>query len=981
MRRILFVVMLLVPVVTQAALQYLQVTTPSETSFETVSTDFVSDTHSSNRTYDDAVDQDVSIGFTFPFNGTSYTQVHINSNGTLSFTNNSDTAYNNGHINNHTQSQIFPYWDDLNLGNSNDGTQGRIRYGTLGGGSNQHFVVSWEGVPHFTNSGSYSFQVVLYVDGSIRFRYDSNSDADGNSNGGATIGVGEDSSHYDEYSYNTGIVQTQDVLYFPTNISGHVYEDPDGDSQPGGDEVLKPGATVYLYRDSDTNAVYKTTTTDANGYYRFDNIFVNEVYWVAVDSKTIQPKQSFTGGSDQGDVWAEQTYGGPGSQCADGSGGTITRTSAGSCFGGKDGATSDDATSYNTSEHLIRVDTNDHSDNPDNDFAFSFNVLTSIRDNGDDDGSADRTIQGSLRQLIQNANALSGANAMRFVPSVAKNESNWWKITLSSALPQLSDASTTIDGKAYKLINGTSIDNSNSGTQAMSGHVVGAGTDAIENSGDEEHLPTYEDKELEIDGGGTATIFDCTQGSITVEDLAVYYGGTALKINNNSDNNTFQKLYLGVRADGSDPGNGNYLTQAVQGSSGATDEKLLDSYIAYVRASAVKISGTGEIHGNYLYNNATNGQNNDAITLEGNGNKRSVTVRNNYIDGAKAYGIESWNTGGGFTIEHNTVVNTGTQGVENGGIRIFGSESTLRYNIVKGAKGAGIVLAKDGNKNIIKHNVVYNNGGLSIDLDQTHTSGNPNGDGVSANNGTTDSAKQNDDMDYPILTAATYDGTTLHIEGYVGSSAGQSAFGNAELEIYKAADDGNNNGEVIAGDGASTAHGEGKEFFFGCQADGSGNVDCDHGVASLPAGLELTLTATLNSVGTSEFGANYPITLLPKMQVTKSSCVISDPVNTTTHPKRIPSATIRYAIEVTNTGVGAADNAIVTDDIDTAHFDENTTQNLKIDGSHACNCLNPTSPGANGTNGSTNGVNPVKLDFDSVAVGATECGYFEVKIE
>ncbi len=43
------------------------------------------------------------------------------------------------------------------------------------------------------------------------------------------------------------------------------------------------------------------------------------------------------------------------------------------------------------------------------DFAFSFNAVTNAKggDNGDDDASAARTIQGSLRQFLQNANAIN----------------------------------------------------------------------------------------------------------------------------------------------------------------------------------------------------------------------------------------------------------------------------------------------------------------------------------------------------------------------------------------------------------------------------------------------------------------------------------------------------------------------------------------------------------------------------------------------
>ena len=198
--------------IANAALQYLVRSTPPHSSFETVNTDFYADYHTSNKTYDDAVDQDVNIGFSFQFNGTSYSKVHINSNGTLSFTDNDDTSYDNKHVKDSSKSQIFPYWDDLNLGDDNSGSHGKIKYGTIGSGDNKHFVVSWESVRHYQNSGKYTFQVILYTDGSIRFRYDGSSDADGAS---ATIGVKEDDDHYDEYSYNAQIDRSKDVLYSP----------------------------------------------------------------------------------------------------------------------------------------------------------------------------------------------------------------------------------------------------------------------------------------------------------------------------------------------------------------------------------------------------------------------------------------------------------------------------------------------------------------------------------------------------------------------------------------------------------------------------------------------------------------------------------------------------------------------------------------------------------------------------------------------
>lgn len=197
----------------------------SANGFENVSTDFHNDYTRSSAAYDDALDEHVPIGFSFPFNGSTYSEIIISSNGILylrasgAFNNNSERStaanYSNQQLNstNTPDNAISPYWDDLNLGNSNDGTQGRLRYGTIGSGAGQHFVVWWDDVPAYPNNGSYSFQVVFYKDGTIKFRYkdDSNNDTDGSS---ATIGVKEDSSHYDQHTYNSSnINKGNDIVY------------------------------------------------------------------------------------------------------------------------------------------------------------------------------------------------------------------------------------------------------------------------------------------------------------------------------------------------------------------------------------------------------------------------------------------------------------------------------------------------------------------------------------------------------------------------------------------------------------------------------------------------------------------------------------------------------------------------------------------------------------------------------------------------
>ncbi|MCA9067256.1 MAG: hypothetical protein KDA96_29555, partial [Planctomycetaceae bacterium] len=86
------------------------------------------------------------------------------------------------------------------------------------------------------------------------------------------------------------------------------------------------------------------------------------------------------------------------------------QTVSGGLYGGRTINVSDDATSFTTSEHITRaIVTTGNVTNLDS--GFSFSVLTDTRD-GDDDLSNARSVQGSLRQFIQNSNALVGVQAL-----------------------------------------------------------------------------------------------------------------------------------------------------------------------------------------------------------------------------------------------------------------------------------------------------------------------------------------------------------------------------------------------------------------------------------------------------------------------------------------------------------------------------------------------------------------------------------------
>ena len=167
----------------------------------------------------------VNIGFTFYFGSTPYTQISIMTNGLLQF--GSDTGlhryYNNqcmpvssnppsysGCNTDQPDLYIAPYWDDLNPSQG-----GGVYYQTIGTAPNRIFVIEWYEVPHYYNSGQYTFEVILYErNGDIKIQYNSSS-TDGSS---ATIGVEIDDSDYTEYSCNSSSVSSGTAIRFYNTV-------------------------------------------------------------------------------------------------------------------------------------------------------------------------------------------------------------------------------------------------------------------------------------------------------------------------------------------------------------------------------------------------------------------------------------------------------------------------------------------------------------------------------------------------------------------------------------------------------------------------------------------------------------------------------------------------------------------------------------------------------------------------------------------
>jgi len=112
---------------------------------------------------DDAVIYVDMIPFFFPFVDTLFGGFYVSTNGFLSFTDNR-SDYNNQSIPCDLRDILAVFWDDLVLNNPTSG----IYYALM---NDTSLVVEWKDVNHYRTGGPYTFEVILYSSGIIKYQY------------------------------------------------------------------------------------------------------------------------------------------------------------------------------------------------------------------------------------------------------------------------------------------------------------------------------------------------------------------------------------------------------------------------------------------------------------------------------------------------------------------------------------------------------------------------------------------------------------------------------------------------------------------------------------------------------------------------------------------------------------------------------------------------------------------------------------------
>ncbi|GAB5538533.1 MAG: hypothetical protein Salg2KO_06360 [Salibacteraceae bacterium] len=675
------------------------------------------------------------------------------------------------------------------------------------------------------------------------------------------------------------VIMNSVLLKVPSNlITGTVFEDVNyggGNGRNFATSSGQPiqGVTVELY--DNVGSLFDTQITDVNGAFAFGGMADGSYSLRAVNSTV---RSTRPGGSTCTSCMPVQTF------RTDFGSSTLTGVTVE--IGGANPAGVDTSVGVLTGAQSIASVSISSEGAIGMDFGFNFNTIVNTNEDG----------QGSLEQFIVNANALDAsgidivANSI-FNPASGDDTSIFMIPPTSDPLGRTADSNfasgyfdvlisngnplTTVDG-INTIIDGrtqtASSGDSNSGTVGSGGTTVG--TSAVT-------LPDYELPEIQIHKNN-GDVFRLQGTGTVVRNLSIYGGNNAgVRIDGGAV--TVSNNLLGVNALGVNAGN---IVNGVEMTGGAV---LVDgNYIATNTDEGIDISGGTStlIQNNHVTSNGDSSCDDNITINSGSG----IVIQQNLIENASALGIDGDGISGSVTISENTITTSGQDGgncsgnVENAGILLDGSNSTISNNVIASNGGPGIVLAGGNSSgNLISQNSFYANGtsgaALGIDLDDSDNAG----DGVTlTDNGDSDNGP-NGSINFPIILEAIISGPNLVIRGWARPGAVVEFFFS---DI--------NEGTASNGDnqfGLASDYGEG-QVFIGSATEGTG-ADLDSDTSSytdldgntdstnkfqfnlpLPAGISagelITSTATVAN-STSEFSPQSIIkipTLITNRRIT-----------------------------------------------------------------------------------------------------------------
>lgn len=514
-------------------------------------------------------------------------------------------------------------------------------------------------------------------------------------------------------------------------------------------------------------------------------------------------------------------------------------------------------------EHLAKVSTANYLGES-IDFGFSYEVIVNTKD-VDDAPTELRFAQGSLRQFILNSNAIYGMQKSHF--RIPKTDSGYvqenmpsgdkidvWRIVLSSELPVVTDP-----------VNLTARTQPGS-SSLIEGSYVGC---------DNYRIPDFETPRVELYGNGY-TVFNLSAKYAQLEGFSVYMTPYAVFAVGSDNRYLIRDNFIGAYANGTDAPKvffgvsiGKYGVPVIyRNLSAVVKHNIIARALHYgVVVNSGNIANA-TIEENWVRGCGIEYSVGDGMSLQTNGN----LVLHNLIEGNSNNGDNSVMDGGAgielivWAVEqseglnkviNNSILNNGRWGVS---VLSTYTKADISGNSISG-NGIGIIVSHTSVANITG-NCIFNNSRVGIDLD---TSGNPNGDDVTPNDGQIDPSHPNNGIDYPVITSALLLDDQLYLEGFIGREdvGGSPNFGGALVEIYLVRN--STKGDDLLGNNLSQggqlpkSYGEGWIYLGRLLANANGyfSGSLDVSGKGVDPGSLITATATLN--GTSEFGPNAPV--------------------------------------------------------------------------------------------------------------------------
>jgi len=695
-------------------------------------------------------------------------------------------------------------------------------------------------------------------------------------------------------------------ITFPATISGTVFEDVNygggaGRSLAASSGVGRPNALVELY--SANGTLVDTARTNSKGLYSFLNK-ANGIYTVRVVNALVSssrlgyvglllPVQTYVKGNTSavGGVAPNKQDLGPnnytGTNFANATRLPLFQTQ----------------TEGYTTQSTASVTLQSGTSVAEVDFGFNFDLIVNTNDAG----------QGSLRQFVANASALGDEAKLAQAGSTRSPldasaqplpqgvETSIFMISTGQLTAQNSQRVAVINLASTLLLTGANAPLTvlDGGTQTANmgntnNATLGTGT-VVGTVGSQ--LNRLNGPEVQLQGNRSQNGITVAVSNLTIRGLSLTGFQTniyaLLPTSGNYTNLRVERNVLGTVATSfTDPGAGRTSSAGIN-LNGLDNSTVQDNLIGFNGGMGVWVYGgnmnDGRPNGannNFIADNEIRGNGQEAKTNDGlelQGVSTDNTVQDNLITQNFGHGIDSNTNSGGNAIRNNTISGNGlgvaagnVPDAEGSGIRMYGLGQTVSGNVLTANNGSGVLVAATASNVVITQNSTFSNTRLGIDLLSNADSPANGNTGAASNvtlnaNNKTATTGGNSLLNFPVFTQATIDNGTLVVTGYVTTGAkvelfvaerDASGFGEGQtyfaLRTEGAADD--NDGargsyaDRVIGVSPGTETNQSR-FLFRVLLSSVPQA----ARAQIVAGARLTATATLTSVGTSEFAGQISI--------------------------------------------------------------------------------------------------------------------------